>query len=150
MQRVEILIEGRLDEKWAEWFGGFDLTYTETGDTRLTGTLADQAALYGLIAKLRDLGWDPPGNAYDAACALSLCVPIAEKDIKVVTELRAKQAQFYADEAMKMLRDAVAKGYKDVARMKKDPDLAPLRQREDFKKLLAELSATPPGKDEKN
>jgi hypothetical protein len=56
MQRAEILIEGHLDEKWAEWFEGFDLTYTENGDTLLTGNTPDQAALYGLIAKLRDLG----------------------------------------------------------------------------------------------
>ncbi len=40
---------------------------------------------------------------------------------------------------MKMLREAVSKGYKDVAQMKKDTDLDPLRQREDFQKLVAEL-----------
>ena len=56
MQRVKILIEGRLDEKWTEWFEGFNLTHTETGNTRLTGTVSDQAALYGLVAKLRDMG----------------------------------------------------------------------------------------------
>ena len=56
MQRAEIRIEGHLDEKWAEWFDGFDFTYTETGDTLLTGCVQDQAALYGLVAKLRDLG----------------------------------------------------------------------------------------------
>jgi len=49
--------------------------------------------------------------------------------------------QFYADQAMAMLRDAVAKGFKDAAHMKKDTDLDPLRQREDFQKLLAELEA---------
>jgi hypothetical protein len=56
MQRAEIRIEGHLDEKWAEWFDGFDFTYTETGETILTGSVVDQAGLYGLIAKLRDLG----------------------------------------------------------------------------------------------
>jgi hypothetical protein len=56
MQRAEIKIEGRLDEKWAEWFEGFDLTYLDTGETLLTGNVPDQAALYGLIAKLRDMG----------------------------------------------------------------------------------------------
>ena len=40
---------------------------------------------------------------------------------------------------MKLLRDAVSKGYKDVAHMKKDTDLDPLRQRDDFRKLVAEL-----------
>jgi hypothetical protein len=40
---------------------------------------------------------------------------------------------------MKLLRDAVSKGYKDAAHVKKDTDLDPLRQREDFKKLITEL-----------
>ncbi len=56
MQRAEIRVEGHLDEKWAEWFEGFEFTYTETGDTLLFGSVSDQSALYGLIAKLRDLG----------------------------------------------------------------------------------------------
>ena len=56
MQRAEIRIEGRLDVKWAEWFEGFDFDYTETGNTILTGCVLDQAALFGLIGKLRDLG----------------------------------------------------------------------------------------------
>ncbi len=56
MHRAEIRIEGHLDPKWAEWLEGFDFTYTETGDTILVGNVPDQAALYGLIAKLRDLG----------------------------------------------------------------------------------------------
>ena len=56
MQQVEIRIEGHLDAQWAEWLEGFDLSYTDSGDTILTGRIPDQAALYGLIAKLRDLG----------------------------------------------------------------------------------------------
>jgi hypothetical protein len=56
MQWAEIRIEGHLDAKWAEWFEGFDFTYTKTGDTILAGCVLDQSALYGLIAKLRDLG----------------------------------------------------------------------------------------------
>jgi hypothetical protein len=69
MQRVEIRIEGHLDVKWAEWFEGLDFSYTEAGDTLLSGCVPDQAALYGLIAKLRDLGvviisgsLDPPAS----------------------------------------------------------------------------------------
>jgi hypothetical protein len=52
---------------------------------------------------------------------------------------REAAAQFYSDAAMKALREAVSKGYKDVRLMKKDADLNPLRQREDFQKLVAEL-----------
>lgn len=56
MQPVEIRIQEQLDAQWAEWLNGFTLTYTEQGETILTGSISDQAALYGLIAKLRDLG----------------------------------------------------------------------------------------------
>ena len=56
MERVEIRIEGHLDATWAEWLDGFTLIHTEGGGTILTGNVKDQAALYGLIAKLRDLG----------------------------------------------------------------------------------------------
>jgi tetratricopeptide (TPR) repeat protein len=87
----------------------------------------------------RDLGWDAPADAYYAACGLSLCVPIVAKHDKLDDKQRKKAAQFYGDAAMKLLRDAVSKGFKDVPHMKKDTDLAPLRQREDFQKLVAEL-----------
>jgi hypothetical protein len=56
MQRVEIRVEGHLDMIWAEWLDGFNLTHSERDETILTGKVKDQAALYGLIAKLRDLG----------------------------------------------------------------------------------------------
>lgn len=56
MQRVEIHIKSHLDENWAEWLEGFTLTHTEQDETVLTGGIKDQAALYGLLAKLRDLG----------------------------------------------------------------------------------------------
>lgn len=47
--------------------------------------------------------------------------------------------QFYGDAAMKLLRNAVSTGYRDEAHMKKDTDLDPLRGRQDFQKLIAEL-----------
>ena len=53
--------------------------------------------------------------------------------------MRKEAAQFYGDAALKLLRDAVSKGCKDVPHMKKDAALNPLRQREDFQKLVAEL-----------
>ena len=61
------------------------------------------------------------------------------KHDKLGDKQRKEAAQFYGDAALKLLRDAVSKGYKDVPHMKKDPDLDPLRQREDFQKLVAEL-----------
>ena len=55
--------------------------------------------------------------------------------------LRKELTDQYAVRAVELLRLAVTKGYKDVARMKQDPDLNPLRERADFKKLLAEMEA---------
>ena len=56
MQIVTIKIKGRVDESWSEWFEGFDLAYPEPEETILTGPVTDQAAFYGLMGKLRDLG----------------------------------------------------------------------------------------------
>ena len=56
MLSVEIRVKGRIDEDWKEWFEGLSITYTEEDETVLSGEVADQAALYGYIAKLRDLG----------------------------------------------------------------------------------------------
>jgi serine/threonine-protein kinase len=104
--------------------------------------LQDQSAAIQVARKLRDLGWKAPDDAYDAACSLSLCIPIVQGGGKGAMAKRLVPAvQLYGDEAMKMLRDAVAKGYKDADHMKKDADLDPLRSRDDFKKLLAELEA---------
>ena len=78
-------------------------------------------------------------DAYIAGCFLSICIPIVAQHEKLDANQRKVAAQFYGDQAMKLLRDAVNKGFKDARHMKKNKDLDPLRQREDFKKLLAEL-----------
>jgi hypothetical protein len=56
MLNVEIQVKGHIDENWTEYLGGLTLTHTEENSTLLTGTLPDQAALYGLISQLRNLG----------------------------------------------------------------------------------------------
>jgi len=56
MSYVEIQVEGHLDQQWADWLEGFTIIHTVENQTILTGSVPDQAALYGLIAKLRDLG----------------------------------------------------------------------------------------------
>lgn len=60
-QRVEptsyrIRVNGRLDDHWLAWFDGLTLTYSSDGTTTLTGPIPDQAALHGLLTKIRDLG----------------------------------------------------------------------------------------------
>ena len=52
----QIRIKGQLDSQWTDWFGGLTITLGEDGDTLLTGPVVDQAALYGLLKKVRDLG----------------------------------------------------------------------------------------------
>ncbi len=52
----EIRVKGHLDDRWSDWFEGLTITLEENGDTLLTGPVIDQAALHGLIKKVRDLG----------------------------------------------------------------------------------------------
>jgi hypothetical protein len=52
----EIRIKGHLDKRWAAWFEGLKITLEEDGDTLLTGPVVDQAALHGLLKRVRDLG----------------------------------------------------------------------------------------------
>lgn len=52
----EIRVKEQLDPRLASWFGDFAITHTPDGDTLLTGTVIDQAALYGVVARCRDLG----------------------------------------------------------------------------------------------
>lgn len=53
--RYAIRVQGHLDAHWSEWLDGMTLTHEEGGVTRLEGAVRDEAALYGLINKLRDL-----------------------------------------------------------------------------------------------
>jgi hypothetical protein len=52
----QIRIKGHLGPRWADWFGGLSITLEDNGDTVLTGSVVDQAALHGLLKKVRDLG----------------------------------------------------------------------------------------------
>jgi hypothetical protein len=54
--RYEIRLRGRLDTRWATWFDGLSLTHEGDGTTVIHGHVADQAALHGLLQKVRDIG----------------------------------------------------------------------------------------------
>ena len=54
--RYEIRLKGHLDDRWANWFEDLTITLEENGETLLTGPVIDQAALHGLLKKVRDLG----------------------------------------------------------------------------------------------
>jgi hypothetical protein len=55
-ERYRIRLQGHLDRRWSGWFEGFDLVWEEDGTTLLTGPVADQPALHGLLIRIRDLG----------------------------------------------------------------------------------------------
>jgi hypothetical protein len=50
-----IRVEGHIGPGWSQWFAGMTLTHTDTGDTLVSGPVVDQAALHGLLARIRDL-----------------------------------------------------------------------------------------------
>jgi hypothetical protein len=52
----EIRVHGVLDSSWSAWFDGLEVTSDQAGQTRIAGPVVDQAALHGLLAKVRDLG----------------------------------------------------------------------------------------------
>ncbi len=52
----QIRLKGHLSVQWADWFDGLTITLEENGDSVLTGPVVDQAALYGLLRRVRDLG----------------------------------------------------------------------------------------------
>ena len=56
MQQIEIHLKGRISQQWSGWFDNLVIKYLNCNETVLTGIVADQTALYGIISHLRDLG----------------------------------------------------------------------------------------------
>ena len=56
MRTVEIRVKGCIDEHWSAWLAGLNITHTDEDETVLSGKVVDQAALYGVLSMLRDLG----------------------------------------------------------------------------------------------
>jgi dihydroorotate dehydrogenase len=56
MSAYEIRVKGHLKDHWSEWFDGLKITNLENGEALLSGEIVDQAALHGVLAKVRDLG----------------------------------------------------------------------------------------------
>ena len=52
----QIVVKGHLDSEWSDWFDGLTITLEDNGETILSGPLADQTALHGVLMKIRDLG----------------------------------------------------------------------------------------------
>jgi serine/threonine protein kinase/tetratricopeptide (TPR) repeat protein len=115
-------------------------------DVRLRSLLKEQKlpAAINTAAKIKELAGDKPDQLYDAACAYALCaaepggVSAGSKPRGADATPLAKKC---AQEAMALLKQAVAKGFKNAAHIKQDKDLVALREREDFKKLVTDLEA---------
>jgi serine/threonine-protein kinase len=107
------------------------------GDTLID--LGEHAAAADTAVQVVKAAVNPAGDIYHAARIFARCVPLAEHDAQLPESQRKELAQTYADRALATLRQAVQKGYKDVANLKKDQDLDPLRSRDEFQKLVAEL-----------
>jgi hypothetical protein len=101
--------------------------------------MADHARLAATADELVRFGFDPATDTYLAACMLCSCVKMAGKDARLDEARRKELAGTYTERALALLRQAVAQGFKDAARMRENPDFKPLRGREEFKKLLAEV-----------
>jgi hypothetical protein len=109
--------------------------------TRLAETLTDQhehAAASEAALLAVGAGRDTAEGTYNAARILSKCRLTAGYDPSLST---AERTRLYDDRAMELLRRAVAKGFKNDALLKDNNDFAPLRNRADFKQLLADLEA---------
>ena len=55
-ERYRIELQNNIDSEWSAWLSNFELSHTPDGHTILNGEVADQAALHGLLARIRDLG----------------------------------------------------------------------------------------------
>jgi hypothetical protein len=86
----------------------------------------------------RDLTWNAPADAYDAACLLNLCIPSSPITRSWTTSSANKLPNSTAARQCSSSQCG-EKGFKDVVHLKSDTDLNPLHQREDFQKLVVEL-----------
>ena len=105
--------------------------------------LGDHVAAGKMALSAVGAGTDPGEGAYSAARIFSMCIPVAEKDSKLTVDARTGRMDYYARGAMEHLRESIANGFKDAARLRKDPAFNPLRDRRDFKQVLKELEGKP-------
>ena len=56
VERYEICLKGILSDQWSDWFNGMQICHDDQGNSTLSGPVGDQAALFGLLDKIRDLG----------------------------------------------------------------------------------------------
>lgn len=91
--------------------------------------------------QVRDLGWDASVDAYNAACSLALCLPVLQQDEHETNEERDKALQFYGIEAMKMLKNAVAKLLVELEQEKPTPHTLNCAHRASFNMVRSHFRA---------
>jgi tetratricopeptide (TPR) repeat protein len=101
----------------------------------------DAAGCLRAAAEYEALNRIDAGRLYNAACHRAICAAVISEDPKTPAADAARLTREQADLAMAWLHKAVAAGFTDAEQIKQDKDLDALREREDFKKLLAELPA---------
>jgi len=102
--------------------------------------LGDHAAAVTAAGELCCIGCELAKDNYAASAVLARCIGLAEKDTHLPEAKRHELARSYADRALTLLREAIAKGYNDAEGLKKDPEFEPLRSRAEFHKLLTTLA----------
>jgi hypothetical protein len=110
-------------------------------DMRVRSLLKEQqlAAAAESAAKIKERAGNKAEQLYDAACAYALCAGAAKQAKSSIAG--APGSEKLAEEALALLKQALAKGFKNAGHMKEDKDLDALRERVDFQKLLADLKA---------
>jgi serine/threonine protein kinase/tetratricopeptide (TPR) repeat protein len=101
--------------------------------------LGDHARLAATADQVLRFGYDPATDTLVAASLLGSCLTLADKDARLTAARRKELTQSYTDQALALIRQAVERDYMDAAHLKQDPNLEPLRAREEFRKLLGEL-----------
>jgi hypothetical protein len=114
----------------------FDVQLLRAGVLARRGAHARATKAVSAVARQEGLGQI---NHYNIACVFALSSAAADNDSKLAPADRTNLKAQYADRAMDFLRQAVAKGLQNAAVIKNDPDLAPLRSRDDFRKLVQEV-----------
>jgi eukaryotic-like serine/threonine-protein kinase len=142
---------GRHAEATRDWERALELDYghdkeflrSHLAESRLRGFRKDKDSA-GCLAAAAEYEALKPTDAeglYDAACHRAVCAAVVREDPKTPAADAPRLAKEQADLAMAWLQKAVAAGFTDAEHMKQDKDFDALREREDFKKLVAELQA---------
>ena len=76
MSFYEIRVKGHLDPRWSEWFDGLQITNEPNGEALLSGHIPDQAALHGVLARVRDLNYSSSQLDFSHLRAIGIAMPL--------------------------------------------------------------------------